>query len=95
VGKIKEKREERKRERDKGRERQRMTKNNKTYGKEWFSVSAAEPKWPRTALYSTSAGICSRHTCSAYAEPISIERAMFPFIANDMAFYTLPPRIKK
>ena len=39
-----------------------------------------------TALKRTSAGICSRHTCSAYADPISIDRAMLPFMAKEIAF---------
>ena len=40
-----------------------------------------------TALNRTRAGICKRHTWSAYAEPISMESAIFPFMAKDIAFY--------
>ena len=38
------------------------------------------------ALNRTSAGICSRQTCKAYAEPISMDSAMLPFMAKEMAF---------
>ena len=34
----------------------------------------------------TSAGICNKQTCKAYALPISIDKATFPFIANEIAF---------
>ena len=42
---------------------------------------------PLKALNRTKAGICNRHTCSAYAEPISMDRAMLPFIAKEIAFW--------
>src|SRR6478609_2167409 len=46
--------------------------------------------WPMLSGYQaekrTRAGICSRQTCRAYAEPISIDSAMLPFIAKEMAF---------
>lgn len=35
--------------------------------------------------YATKAGICNKQTWSTYAEPISIDNAMFPFIANEIA----------
>jgi hypothetical protein len=38
------------------------------------------------ALKATMAGICRRQTCSAYADPISILSAIFPFIAKLIAF---------
>ena len=52
----------------------------------WVRRSLCSMFWPMSALNSTKAGICSRQTCKAYADPISIESAMLPFIAKDMAF---------
>ena len=35
----------------------------------------------------------SKQTWSAYAEPISIESAMLPLMANEMAFMNLPRQL--
>ncbi|KAH3669932.1 hypothetical protein OGATHE_002744 [Ogataea polymorpha] len=35
--------------------------------------------------YMVTIGICSKQTCSAYADPISIDSATFPWVANEIA----------
>ena len=42
--------------------------------------------WVYTALNKTRAGTCNKQTCRAYADPISMDRAIFPFMAKEMAF---------
>ena len=57
-----------------------------THLNEYFSISIVSRELVNTALKRTRAGTCNMQTCSAYAEPISIDKAILPFIANEMAF---------
>ncbi len=56
--------------------------------KVWPIRSVGSMYRPWIAEKRTRAGICRRQTCRAYAEPISMERAILPFIAKEIAFYS-------
>lgn len=57
-----------------------------THLNECLASSAGSIERVYRALNRTRAGTCNKQTCNAYAEPISMDRAMLPFIAKEIAF---------